>query len=161
MSWHDSSSRDAEAIAGWHAGSGDPAWGERRERALRLLAEAEHLESVAAARRRRARCRTRERVVLLHRPGSCARRVLQQSSLSANDAYCAPAKQRALLELVLAVYDRCLELVDAGRRRLGDRSSSTSRPSTRARDATRPDDAERGRAPSRERVALDRSGELA
>ena len=40
--------------------------------------------------------------------------VLQQSALSANDADCAPAKQLALLELVLAVYDRCLDLVARG-----------------------------------------------
>jgi V/A-type H+-transporting ATPase subunit A len=55
----------------------------------------------------------RERIVLLTarllREG-----VLQQSSLSENDAFCAPAKQSALLDLVLAVHDRCLRLVDAG-----------------------------------------------
>jgi vacuolar-type H+-ATPase catalytic subunit A/Vma1 len=40
--------------------------------------------------------------------------VLQQSSLSANDAYCPPEKQQALLDLVFDVHDRCASLVERG-----------------------------------------------
>jgi V/A-type H+-transporting ATPase subunit A len=66
--------------------------------------------------------------------------VLQQSSLSPNDAFCAPEKQQALLELVLDVYDRCAALVERGvpaaRIEALDLSSVT-----RARDTVAPDDA--------------------
>jgi V/A-type H+-transporting ATPase subunit A len=66
--------------------------------------------------------------------------VLQQSSLSRNDAFCAPEKQQALLELVLDVYDRCAALVERGvpaaRIEALDLSSVT-----RARDTVAPDDA--------------------
>ena len=40
--------------------------------------------------------------------------MLQQSAQSVNDGNCTPAKQEALLELVLALYDRFLALVDQG-----------------------------------------------
>ena len=55
----------------------------------------------------------RERMALL--AGRLLRdAVLQQSALSANDATCTPAKEAALLDMVLAVYERCLSLVDNG-----------------------------------------------
>ena len=112
LSWRDSSSRDAELIAEWHAANDAPDWGPRRERALRLLAESDHLESIAQLVGATS-LPDRERVLLL--TGRLLREgVLQQSSLSANDAYCPPAKQRALLELVLAIEEQCLELVAAG-----------------------------------------------
>jgi V/A-type H+-transporting ATPase subunit A len=139
VSWDDSSSRDADPIAGRHLVDGDPAWGGRRERALRLLAEAEHLESVASLVGASS-LPDRERVVLLA-ARLLREAVLQQSSLSDNDAYCAPAKQRAMLELVLAAYDRCLELVAAGVSvaTIEDVDFSTV---TRARDVTAPDGAD-------------------
>ncbi|MDF3149512.1 ATPase, partial [Streptomyces sp. T21Q-yed] len=40
--------------------------------------------------------------------------VLQQSALSERDAYCGPEKTAALADAVLAVADRCRELVDSG-----------------------------------------------
>jgi V/A-type H+-transporting ATPase subunit A len=40
--------------------------------------------------------------------------VLQQSALSATDAFCSLEKGAALVDAVLAVVDRCRELVDAG-----------------------------------------------
>jgi V/A-type H+-transporting ATPase subunit A len=40
--------------------------------------------------------------------------VLQQSALSPNDAYCEPAKQAALLDMVLALYDAFLQLLERG-----------------------------------------------
>lgn len=139
VSWHDSTSRDAELIAEWHIASGSPAWAQRRSQALRLLADADHLESVAQLVGATS-LPDRERVVLL--TGRLLREaVLQQSSLSANDAYCAPGKQQALLELVLALHERSLELVAAGvpaaRIEQADLSAAV-----RARDSTRPDGAE-------------------
>jgi V/A-type H+-transporting ATPase subunit A len=81
----------------------------------------------------------RERIVL--RSGRLMREgVLQQSSLSRNDAYCEPAKQVALLELVLAVHARCLELVERGvpASRIEEIDLSEI---VRARDETAPDGA--------------------
>ena len=138
LSWRDSASRDAELLAEWHAANDAPDWGSQRERALRLLAEADHLESIAQLVGATS-LPDRERVVLL--AGRLLREgVLQQSSLSANDAYCAPAKQQALLALVLAVEDQCLELVTAGIpiRRIEEVDLS---PAVRARDATPPEGA--------------------
>jgi V/A-type H+-transporting ATPase subunit A len=40
--------------------------------------------------------------------------VLQQNALSPNDATCGPDKQSALLDLVLAVHDACLSLIERG-----------------------------------------------
>jgi V/A-type H+-transporting ATPase subunit A len=112
VSWRESWSRDAEKLAEWHFLRRDGTWAASRERALALLAEADRLESIAQLVGA-ASLPDRERVVLLSarllREG-----VLQQSSLSAHDAYCAPGKQSALLELVLAVHDRCLDLVGRG-----------------------------------------------
>jgi V/A-type H+-transporting ATPase subunit A len=112
VSWRESWSRDAETVAQWHFLRRDGGWAARRERALALLAEADRLESIAQLVGA-ASLPDRERVVLLTarllREG-----VLQQSSLSTNDAFCAPAKQSALLDLVLAVHDRCLDLVGRG-----------------------------------------------
>jgi V/A-type H+-transporting ATPase subunit A len=40
--------------------------------------------------------------------------VLQQDAMSDDDAYCGEAKQQALLEMILAIHERFLELVDHG-----------------------------------------------
>ena len=125
VSWRDSSSRDAEAIADWHAADSGARLGRAaRRRRLRLLAEADHLESVAELVGAAVAARTAS--------GSCSlagrllrEAVLQQSSLSANDAYCAPAKQQALLELVLA---RPRSLPRARRRGRSGRAHRGGRP---------------------------------
>ena len=137
VSWSDSSSRDVEHVAKWHAASGEPHWAARRERALRLLSDADHLESIAQLVGA-ASLPDRERLTML--AGQLLREgVLQQSSLSRNDAYCAPEKQQALLELVLDVYDRFISLADRGvpaaRIEAVDLSAVT-----RARDTAPPDD---------------------
>jgi V/A-type H+-transporting ATPase subunit A len=136
VSWRDSWSRDVEALAEWHFLHGDPGWAERRGRALGLLAEADRLESIAQLVGA-ASLPDRERVVLvtarLLREG-----VLQQSALGENDAFCSPAKQSALLELVLAVHERCLALVQAGVA-AADIEALDLSDVTRARDETPPD----------------------
>ncbi len=138
VSWRESSSRDVELVAGWYAAEHQPAWASRRERALRLLADADHLESVAQLVGATS-LPGPERIVLL--TGRLLREaVLQQSSLSANDAYCTPAKQRALLRLVLDVHDRCLELIAAGVP-IAQIEGADLSSATRARDATPPDGA--------------------
>jgi len=112
ITWRRSFSRDAAAAAAWHAAAGRTSWGRDRDRAVAMLAEADRLGPIVELVGLAA-LQPRERMALL-----AARLLreafLQQSALSANDANCTPAKQLALLELVLAVYDRCLALVERG-----------------------------------------------
>jgi len=138
VSWRDSSSRDAERVAEWHVAGQEPLWGATRERALRLLAEADHLESVAQLVGATS-LPDAERIALLS--GRLLREVvLQQSSLSPNDATCSPAKQQALLSLVLQIRDCCLDLVGRGVAATSIEQVDLSAAS-RARDTTPPDDA--------------------
>jgi V/A-type H+-transporting ATPase subunit A len=112
VSWRDSFCRDAEAAAAWHALNGDWDWGERRARALSLLAEADRIDAIAQLVGAGS-LPDADRIVLL--TGRLLREaVLQQSALSANDAYCEPAKQAALLDMVLALHDRFLLLHEKG-----------------------------------------------
>ena len=112
ISWTDSSSRDAESIAAFKAAEGDADWAQRRREALQLLMDAERIESVAQLTGVES-LPGAERVTLISarllREG-----VLQQSALSLNDRYCAPAKQAALLALVLDIHRALLASVDAG-----------------------------------------------
>jgi V/A-type H+/Na+-transporting ATPase subunit A len=137
VNWRESWSRDSEALGEWHFLQRDSAWGQRRATALGLLAEADRLESIAQLVGA-ASLPDRERVVLrtarLLREG-----VLQQSSQSEHDAYCAPAKQSALLDLVLAVHEQCLELLDRGASAAGIEQVDFSEV-VRARDETPFDD---------------------
>jgi V/A-type H+-transporting ATPase subunit A len=112
VSWHDSSSRDADQLATWQAEHGDPEWGERRRWALRLLTDADRIESIAqlvGADSLPPEERLSLRVARLLRDA-----VLQQSAVQANDQYTAPAKQRALLELVREVHARLVALLQDG-----------------------------------------------
>jgi V/A-type H+-transporting ATPase subunit A len=112
VSWRDSSSRDAEHLASWQAEHGDPGWGERRGRALRLLTNADRIESIAqlvGAESLPAQERLTLRIARLLREG-----VLQQSAVLDNDQYTSPGKQRALLALVLDLHDRLTGLLEGG-----------------------------------------------
>jgi len=151
VSWRDSSSRDAERIAEWHVAGRDPQWGARRERALRLLAEADHLEAVAQLVGATS-LPDAERIALL--TGRLLREVvLQQNSLSPNDATCSPAKQQALLGLVLDVRERCLDLVGRGVVAAAIEEVDLSA-AARARDTAAPDDAARVQAIGAEVLAV-------
>jgi V/A-type H+-transporting ATPase subunit A len=112
VGWTDSFSRDAERLASWQAAHGDPLWGTRRERVIKLLGESDRLRAVAELIGRTA-LPDRERIVLmaaeLIRAG-----VLQQSALSPNDAHCTPPKQAALMDAVIQVYDQCSDMVRSG-----------------------------------------------
>jgi V/A-type H+-transporting ATPase subunit A len=135
VSWRDSSSRDIEAVAGWHADHGARDWPQRRDQALRLLAEAGRLESMAELVGA-ASLPDRERLAL--RTARLLREaVMQQSSLSENDTYCATPKQEALLDLVLGVHDRCVALLDRGVP-FASLEQIDLAPVTRARDDTPP-----------------------
>ena len=138
VSWRDSFSRDATGLAAWQAEQGDPGWGERRARALRLLTDADRIESLAqlvGADSLPSEERLALRLARLLREA-----VLQQSALSANDQYSAPAKQRALLALVLAVHDRLAALLAHGVA-IADLEAFDLAPILRARHDTPPDGA--------------------
>ncbi len=112
ISWTDSFSRDAEAIADFEADAGDADWARRRHEALQLLLDAGRIESVAQLTGVES-LPAAERVIMISarllREG-----VLQQSALSVNDRYCAPAKQAALLALVLDVHAALLGAIERG-----------------------------------------------
>jgi V/A-type H+-transporting ATPase subunit A len=113
VSWAASFSRDVAGVAAWHAHNGDAGWAARRAHLRSLLAEADHLQAVAELVGT-ASLPDRERVVLLA-ARLIREAVLQQSALSANDASCAPAKQAAMADAVLAVHERAQALVGEGR----------------------------------------------
>ena len=138
VTWRRSFSRDAPAAAAWHAMEGRTGWARDRDRAVAMLAEADRLGPIVELVGLGA-LQPRERMALL-----AARLLrdgfLQQSALSANDANCTPAKQAALLELVLAVYDQCLAMVDRGVSAAAVEEIDLSGV-TRVRDEVGPDDA--------------------
>jgi V/A-type H+/Na+-transporting ATPase subunit A len=110
VSWRESFTRDAEAIARWHMKHEDPAWRERRERCLGLLAEADRLQAIAELVSAEA-LPERERLTLfiarLLREG-----VMQQNALVSTDATSSPGKTAALIDLVLGVYSAAQDLLE-------------------------------------------------
>jgi V/A-type H+-transporting ATPase subunit A len=140
VSWIASASRDIAQVARWHGDEGgDTGWGERRARAVALLAEADRVQAVAELVGA-ASLPDRERVVLL--TGRLLREaVLQQNALSDNDAWSAAPKQAALLAMVLAIHDRAMELI--GRGVIGARIEELDfSDAARARDRVGPEDAD-------------------
>jgi V/A-type H+-transporting ATPase subunit A len=157
VTWRLSFSRDAEIVGSWHAQQGRPEWARDRARAIALLAEADRLASVVELVGLGA-LPGRERMVLL--AGRWLREgVLQQNALSPNDAACGPEKQSALLALVLAVYDRCLQLVADGLPAAAIEERDLSALS-RLRDELGPDDAA-GVARAGARIVAQLAGEPA
>jgi V/A-type H+-transporting ATPase subunit A len=112
ITWRRSFGRDVRAIGGWHAAQGRVAWTRDRERAVHLLAESDRLVPIVELAGLSALPGPDRMVLLAAR--LLRESVLRQSALSANDAHCGPAKQAALLQVVLDIYDRCLSLVDQG-----------------------------------------------
>ncbi|WOP39106.1 V-type ATP synthase subunit A [Streptomyces sp. Li-HN-5-13] len=112
VSWVDSFSRDAAALAAADARAGDPDWLDRRAQVVRLLAEADRLADLVELVGVTA-LPPRERISVL--AGRLLREaVIQQNALSPADAYSAPEKTAALVEATLTVIGRCLELVASG-----------------------------------------------
>ena len=92
VAWSGSFSRDADALGSWHARQGDPSWARRRERVGTLLSDADKLGALAELVGVGAMPGA-ERVVML--AGRLLREgVLQQSALSANDAFCSTGEER-------------------------------------------------------------------
>ncbi|WIY00520.1 V-type ATP synthase subunit A [Amycolatopsis mongoliensis] len=112
VSWSGSFSRDVAAVGVQHVRDGDPDWPSRRARVEGLLAEADRLSALAELVGAAAMSGP-ERATLL--AGRLLREaLLQQNAFSGADASSPPGKTRALAEAVLAVIDRCRELVGAG-----------------------------------------------
>jgi V/A-type H+/Na+-transporting ATPase subunit A len=138
VTWRQSYSRDASVVGAWQAAQGQADWAPRRARAVTILAEADRLAPMVELVGLQA-LPERARIVLL--AGRLVREaVLQQSALSPNDATCSPAKQAALLDLVLAVFDRCLHLVERGVA-VSELEQVDFSPVMRVRDEAGPDDA--------------------
>ena len=156
VTWQRSFSRDAPSMGAWHAAAGRPAWARHQARVVALLAEADRLAPVVELVGLTA-LPARERMVLL--AGRILREaVLQQSALSTNDATCSPDKQEALVDLVLAVYDRCLELVTEGNVDPSEVEQADLSGATRVREEVGPDSASGVR--QRQEELLDLLGQL-
>ncbi len=139
VSWTGSFSRDADTLAAWYVGNGDPEWPRRRTRVSGLLAEADRLVSLSELVGAGS-LPGHERIVIV--AGRLLRlALLQQNALHPNDATCGPAKSAALGDAVLAVVDRCQQLVQSGVLATTIEEVDFG-PLVRARNDTGPDDAE-------------------
>ena len=105
-------SADADALADWWKASGNPDWMAQRQRILALLEQQSHLERMARIVGRDA-LPAQQQLKLL-----CADLVndgfLRQSSFSKVDRYCSPARQVAMLAVLLQFMDRAEAAVQAG-----------------------------------------------
>ncbi len=105
-------SADADALAEWWKVSGNPDWLAQRQRVLELLEQQAHLERMARIVGRDA-LPAQQQLKLL-----CADLVndgfLRQSSFSKVDRYCSPARQAAMISILLAFMDRAEAAVQAG-----------------------------------------------
>jgi V/A-type H+-transporting ATPase subunit A len=103
---------DVDELAGWWNRSGNPDWLVQRQRVLALLETQAHLERMARIVGRDA-LPPEQQVKLL-----CAdlfnEGFLRQSSFSTVDRYCSPARQVAMLSVLLHFMDRAEAAVEAG-----------------------------------------------
>ena len=112
VTWRDSSSRDADALARWHEQQRRSRLERARRSAVSLLAEADRRQVVADLVGV-ASLPAGERLTLWA-ARILRELVLRQSALNPNEVFCAPAKQAALLRLALDVHDTCRVLVRDG-----------------------------------------------
>jgi V/A-type H+/Na+-transporting ATPase subunit A len=153
ISWSGSFSRDVATVAAWHADAGDRDWAPRRNRLAALLAEADRLSSLAELMGVAA-LPPRERATIL--AGRLTREgLLQQSAVSAADAFCDTGRAAALASAVLAVAERCQQLAAAGVSPSALEGLDFS-PIVRAREEAATADA----VAARKRVMLDRLDQL-
>jgi V/A-type H+-transporting ATPase subunit A len=103
---------DVAALADWWKRSGNPDWLPQRQRVLELLEAQSHLERMARIVGRDALPAAQQARLL------CAELVnegfLRQSSFSPVDRFCSPARQVALLSVLLHFADRADAAVAAG-----------------------------------------------
>lgn len=139
VGWRRSFSRDAETVAAWHTATGGPSWGDDRQRAITLLAEADRLEPMVELIGLGG-LPDRDRATLLA-ARMLREAVLQQNALSRNDARCGPGKETALLRAVIELEAKLVSLVE---RRVAAEVLERYDLSelTRLRDEVSPDDAD-------------------
>ena len=105
-------SADSAALADWWKSNGNPDWLAQRQRVLSLLEQQSHLERMARIVGRDA-LPAQQQLALV-----CADLVnegfLRQSSFSETDRYCSPARQVAMLSMLLHFADRAEAAVQAG-----------------------------------------------
>jgi V/A-type H+-transporting ATPase subunit A len=104
-------SEDAAILASWWKAKGNPDWAPQRQRLLTLLEEQARLERMARIVGKDALPPTQQ-VLLL-----CADLVnegfLRQSAMSPVDRYCSPARQTAMLRIIV-------RFIDLAERAIGD-----------------------------------------
>jgi len=102
---------DVDVLARWWQLQGNPDWREHRQRLLTLLEQQEKLERMARIVGKDALPPAQQLTLL------CADLVnegfLYQSSFSEIDRYCSPARQSAMLRLLMHFIDRAAEAIDA------------------------------------------------
>ncbi len=103
---------DVDVLARWWQLQGNPDWREHRQRLLTLLEQQEKLERMARIVGKDALPPAQQLTLL------CADLVnegfLYQSSFSEIDRYCSPARQSAMLRLLMHFIDRSAEAIEAG-----------------------------------------------
>jgi V/A-type H+/Na+-transporting ATPase subunit A len=112
VDWVESFSGYVASCSAWWAEHVDPHWAERRATALGLLAQADQLARIVNLVGPEALSPPQRWALegaALIREG-----VLQQSALEPVDSYCSPQKQYALLDLMLDIYTRGLNLLALG-----------------------------------------------
>ena len=105
-------SGDVDALASWWQVQGNPDWADHRRRLLTLLEQQAHLERMARIVGKDA-LPPAQQITLL-----CAEVVndgiLRQSSFSEVDRYCSPARQTAMLRVIVRFTELAEQAVAAG-----------------------------------------------
>ncbi len=99
-------------LAGWWKSAGNPDWTTQRQKLLEMLEAQAHLERMARIVGRDA-LPSQQQVTLLC-ADLCNEGFLRQSSFSEVDRYCSPARQVAMLGVLLHFADRAHAAVAAG-----------------------------------------------
>ena len=105
-------SEDAVELARWWKSQGDPEWDRKRQRVLVLLEEQQSLE-------RMARIIGKDALPPVHQVTLLNAELLndgflRQSSFSETDRYCSPARQQAMLDLLLKFITLAEQALEAG-----------------------------------------------
>jgi len=105
-------SEDAVELARWWKSQGDPDWDRKRQRVLVLLEEQQSLE-------RMARIIGKDALPPVHQVTLLNAELvndgfLRQSSFSETDRYCSPARQQAMLDLLLKFITLAEQALEAG-----------------------------------------------
>ena len=105
-------SEDAKGLAAWWQANGNSAWAQHRERLLALLERAARLERMARIVGRDALPPEQQVTLLL--ADLVNEGLLRQSSFSDVDRYCSPARQSALVRLIVGFIEHAEGAVKRG-----------------------------------------------